>query len=342
MRILLLVIMLVAESVLAQSTGFWTTKGSQEVYYTEVIGEGRDVNQARENGFRIAVEQAVGGLVASSAEVQNGQLVRDEIVNYSSGYVTEYQIVQNSPGPMGVRTQMKVWVGRSKIANRLLNSSSENARVSGATAAVAIATTLRERQQGDRLLSTVLLDFPKRAFDIQIGRTQVNFNSDRSATLDVPIKIGLNKNFIKSLWEALEVTQNKNGNLAEITVKTPAFSGVGGTVSYADTEKYDMIARIMGNSKPMVKISFLNDASRVVYTTLYNMPALTHDGVFAGIPVFVDIGYYRPNAWFSGVASTAPYQLQINANQMIPATISIPVNSATLAQISQVNVEIVP
>jgi hypothetical protein len=45
----------------------------------------------------LAVEQALGTLISSETEVNNGRIVRDEIVSYASGYVDRFDIVSTQP-----------------------------------------------------------------------------------------------------------------------------------------------------------------------------------------------------------------------------------------------------
>ena len=88
------------------SVGQWIYNGTEKIYYIEVMGEGRSPEEARNNGFRLAVEQAVGTIVASESEVNNTRLVRDEIISYASGYIFKYEIIKQDPGGLGVKTTL--------------------------------------------------------------------------------------------------------------------------------------------------------------------------------------------------------------------------------------------
>ena len=47
-----------------------------------------------QNAFSEAIEQTVGVLVDAETVVKNDQLIRDEILTYSRGYVEKYEIVR--------------------------------------------------------------------------------------------------------------------------------------------------------------------------------------------------------------------------------------------------------
>lgn len=66
-----------------------------------VIGGDRAIarDQAIQDALRKAVEQAVGTLVSSETMVQNFQTLSDKIYTQSQGYIQNYQIVSETPGP---------------------------------------------------------------------------------------------------------------------------------------------------------------------------------------------------------------------------------------------------
>ena len=63
------------------TVGQWIYNGTEKVYYIEVEGEGPTPEEARLNGFRLAVEQSVGSIIASETEVRNERAIRDEIIS---------------------------------------------------------------------------------------------------------------------------------------------------------------------------------------------------------------------------------------------------------------------
>ena len=324
----------------AVSVGKWIYDQltGETVYYIEVAETGATVEQARQNGFRLAVEKAIGSIVASESEAHNGRLTRDEIISYSSGYVDRFEIVRTQSQGNEVQVYMKVWVRRSSIANRGLNSGKKDAEVDGMVASASVDTLTHERVSGDRLLQVILNDYPRRAFNIKIGKTQVNYNSQRQTQLDIPITVSFSEDYLKSLWSVLSATQNANGNMAEITVTGPGFFGIGGSARYTDTVKYQMLSNAMLSRKPMIKVTLIDEQNQPVYTVFYNMPALTHDGVFLGIPVFVEAGK-RTQKWFG--PSNIPYQMAVNGDRALPATVTVPLDSAVLAKITRVDMEMV-
>ena len=186
----------------AMTVGQWLWANNKRVYYIEVTGSGRTAEEARLNGFRLAVEQALGSVIASETEQRNSRIQRDEVISYAAGFVERYEMVNTMYTGSGYEITMRVWVQRTNLAERLLVKSRADGQIDGARASIAIDTAQYSRAQGDRLLTTVLRDFPERSFDIKIEPTRVEIDSYRNTQLIVPFLITWNKQYIKSLMES--------------------------------------------------------------------------------------------------------------------------------------------
>lgn len=74
-------------------------------------------NQALLNAQRAAVEQGVGLILDSQTQTQNFQVIRDEILTSSQGYVTKYLIVSEGPTPDRASYKVKI---KAEVAQNLL------------------------------------------------------------------------------------------------------------------------------------------------------------------------------------------------------------------------------
>jgi len=243
---------------------------NKRVYYIEVAGRGATESQARNNGFRLAVEQALGTLISSETEVQNGRIVRDEIISYAAGFVDRFEIVGSRSIDNEVEVTMKVWVGRSALADRLLNRTEQSGQVDGARASVQLQTLNQERATGDAILQQVLNDFPKRAFDIELKPTDV-VRQNRSAIMEINFRMTWNRDYLRSLWTALEATsQRTNRPAATITVNGGGwFGGFGGAAKYDDAVKLQLLANRMLFGLPTVLVTIRGAGREVLFTSCY-------------------------------------------------------------------------
>jgi hypothetical protein len=182
--------------------------GRQDYVQVDVVSEGVTVEQARLEGFRTAVNQAVGSVVATQTQTQNQRLTRDEIINYSSGFVDRFEILEQQDQGNRVRLKMQVWVAESRLAHRLLGQSYDSQHVPGGRIGAQVESMLEERQQGDRLIEAVMQDYPHRAFDVRVGKSRVKFDDYRRASIVTDVTIRWDTRFTDAVRDTLRRTQD--------------------------------------------------------------------------------------------------------------------------------------
>lgn len=317
------------------TAGKWIydTVSKEQVYYIEVEGIGASSPQARSNGFRLAVESALGTLISSESEAQNGKLLRDEIISYSAGYVEKFEIVQTRLVPEGVAVSMKVWVRRSALADRLLNRSVVAGQVDGPRASVQLQTINQERATGDALVLSVLNDFPRRAFDIKLNQTDIVRNN-RNPQIEIPFTISWNQDYLRSLWVALEATAQKTSSPEAVIGVNPGwgwmFKSYGGQAKFDDKNKYALLVNKMVGSSPSVLVSIKDSSQTILFSACYSYQELDHDPKYVvNEKRFVELSPYRATAFVNGA-----YKLK--------SRITIPVNPTTLQKASVIDMDIVP
>lgn len=200
---------------IAVTAGQWMLFNNKRVYYIEVNGQGRTAEEARMNGFRLAVEQALGSVIASETEQQNSRIRRDEVISYAAGFVERYEIASVMNTGSGYEIGMRVWVQRTNLAERLLVKSQADGAIDGARASIAVNTAQYSRAQGDLLFLSVLRDFPERSFDIKLWPTRVEMNSNRDTDLIIPFMITWNKNYTDSYFSASKAVSTCGWNGCE-------------------------------------------------------------------------------------------------------------------------------
>lgn len=186
------------------SIGQWIVQSNKKLYYTEVESTAPNFKDAQAEGFRLAVEYAVGSLILSDSVSENQHLSHDQIITYAAGYVDRYEIVHRSNVDNQIRLVMKVWVAHSAIADRLLNQSQSAGVVEGKSISAQASSIIHQRQTGDRVLQTVMADYPHRAFNVQMESTRAVLDTNRQVQLQIPVVIEWNKTYLGSLEEALK------------------------------------------------------------------------------------------------------------------------------------------
>lgn len=312
--------------------GQWLVlSNNKRVYYIEVAGRGDTLEQARNNGFRLAVEQALGTLISSETEVVNGRIQRDEIISYAAGYVDRFEIVNTEYQGRQAQVTMRVWVSRSALADRLLNRTEASAQIDGPRASVQLQTLNQERATGDALLQQVLNDFPKRAFDIELKNTDIS-RHNRNAVVEVNFRLKWSQDYLRSLCAVLEATDQKisaNQRAASIWVNGGGWfsSAVNCAARYDDTRKFELLAHRMHGLQPTVLVSLRGPAREIIHTSCYMYQEL--DNYASGHVTaqrFVQ---------FNNIGAT------INGTYVLPGRIPIAVRPDQLHMVNQVEIDVV-
>ena len=91
-----------------------------------VSGQGKTQDEAKQNAFRSAIEQAFGAFISSKTEILNDDLVKDEIVSISNGNIQKYEViseVQISNGDYAI--SLKATVSVTKLTSFVVSKGFE-------------------------------------------------------------------------------------------------------------------------------------------------------------------------------------------------------------------------
>lgn len=168
---------------------------------------GKTEAEARTNAFQLAVEHVVGQLILSEREVSNNQVVRNDIIQYSSGYVSRYDVKKRETSGNQEILLVDVYVKQSKIAQRLVNHSADKSRIDSKNLAVQVKTLSNQTKNGDKVLKTILNDYPSRALIVSHKDVYVERSQQRGLTMGVPVRLTWSNEYVESLGEALLATK---------------------------------------------------------------------------------------------------------------------------------------
>lgn len=187
--------------------GRWLFNSGEQVYEVEVEGVGDSPEQARENGFRLAVQHAVGSLNLRQTERDGDRITQDRQIIYSSGFIRDWRETRsyrNSGGQWAV--VMTVWVRHSSIADGLIGKTQVNsASIDGARQANIVQSRDREQQDAARLLAAVLEPWPLQALQIEHEPLRTVMTVDSRVQIVIPnMTIHWDLAHQKSLRETLD------------------------------------------------------------------------------------------------------------------------------------------
>ena len=111
---------------------------------------------------------------------------------YSGGYIQDFKIIKENKNSLSTTLLVDVWVSESKIANRLLNTSVNKGELDGGKLSAQLSTIVKDKDDAFKLLQIILNDFPSRAFEIDVDRTNFRISGKKNSTVEIPIEIHKN------------------------------------------------------------------------------------------------------------------------------------------------------
>ena len=147
--------------------------------------------ETRKLAFDKALTEVFGKLTVSEIEVDDQVVLRNQIITATSGYVTDYEVVEQKSDV----TIVDVWVSRARVEDRFLRKESKDGVIEGST----LAELKESLDKGDAeradMLRKVLRDFDAQAMTHSVDKVRFL----KSGNLEIDVKSEWNKNYLVSL-----------------------------------------------------------------------------------------------------------------------------------------------
>jgi hypothetical protein len=195
------------------------TGGSHSTVTIEKQCEGYSIEEAKRSCFSSAIEQVVGQVIVSDLEVSGDRITKDNVAQYSAGYVDDYVIQKQQQDDHGWwHLKMSITIASSKIAQRKILRGERIDIVDGLKARDQIDSQLEQRGDGDALIGQVLSSYPENAYVINSGQTEFKVSNLRQAYVDVPYSITMSRPWVEALNEALDVVAVNTSKCNKLTM----------------------------------------------------------------------------------------------------------------------------
>ena len=181
--------------------------------YIRKTGVGNTYEEAKHNAFKEAIEYQVGVVIASERESYNDKLIKNEILAYSSAFVDEYKIISQQNIGNKVQVVVDIKLSLLRISDRILSKGKDSKNLDGSKHDNQYKSFLENKQNGDRILSSVLNDYPRRAYDIKQSDYMVKIDTYRNLLLTIPYTMAWNPNYIASLNDAIKIVADGKPSL---------------------------------------------------------------------------------------------------------------------------------
>ena len=131
----------------------------RETITVTVMGLGSTVEGARKSAIQKAVRKALGEVVDAETIAKNGELIKDEVLTYSDGFISKTLDISGpeKDADLGLFTlTIQAEVIRSKVVKRLKEVNIKVVEIDGNSLLAQALSKMNRAQSGQQLLAKVL------------------------------------------------------------------------------------------------------------------------------------------------------------------------------------------
>ena len=180
-------------------------------------GVGSSVREANIDAVRNSVKSGVGIYLESQTLVKNLMLVEDKILNYSNGFVEEYEVLSIKSRHDGLyESKIRARIRRGKIHKALASLNLVKKEVRGKSLFANALTQLDRQEAVGGMVRNALDGFPTRALKVFVGNPSVISvdGSSKIATVSFPVNVKWDYKWLDQLTRRLDkATESKEHNL---------------------------------------------------------------------------------------------------------------------------------
>lgn len=200
-----------------------TTVGhAEEPEKTEKVvatGYGVNADKAKENAVRNAVEQVIGTYVTSDTIVKNSQLVKDEVLSFSGGYVKETRVISQKQDNDGLSVvQIEATVVSTKLKRKLESLNIATKQVDGGSLFGESFSKINAQKSGSEILGKILSKYPQAAYKIDVGRPEIKSTDQNknTAKVAIPLTVRWDDAFIDELKDVSSKVAKEELKMADM------------------------------------------------------------------------------------------------------------------------------
>lgn len=174
---------------------------SEQMETVVVNGIGTDLDKAKYNAARNALEQVIGTFISTESIIKNDKLIKDEVLAHSSGFLKEMAILGSERTQDGlIQVKIKAIVVSSKLKTRIDALRISDRSVNGENLFTEAFSKIDLQKRNQKLLNQFMQRYPSMAYSHTLyAPTIINTNAEAN-TADLQIRVD-------TQWEASFITE---------------------------------------------------------------------------------------------------------------------------------------
>ena len=133
-------------------------------------GVGMNETEATKDALGNAVRQAIGAIVGTDSLVQNEEIIRDQILTYSDGFVDKYEVVGKPTTALNGLTSVTIRarIVRSKLIQKAKAANISVLEVDGKGLFAEAVTKIEQKKSAAALIAEEFRDMPKKLIKAEV------------------------------------------------------------------------------------------------------------------------------------------------------------------------------
>ncbi|MCB7129064.1 MAG: hypothetical protein J3T61_05965 [Candidatus Brocadiales bacterium] len=209
MKILSPILLLLLTFTLAQETATEQQRRASVTEDTKTVvatGMGVDREAALKQALRSAVEQAIGVFLKTETVVENFQLIHDEILTHSRGYVQSFDIINEGQADGLYSMSLSAVVIVKELELALVELRLYTRPIEGETLFAKAFTQISETRDAVSLYQDLRNDYPRNCVKVVFGEPKIESGISDLVTIRIPYTFEWQEGYITKLIEVLEET----------------------------------------------------------------------------------------------------------------------------------------
>ena len=160
-------------------------------------GVGKTEASAKKAAFKEAIQKVVGVLVDSSTQVKNEEIIKDELLEYSGGFVSKSETLSSKKDDEGLfRVKVKCVVEKAQVKKKLESLSVITVKVDGLNLALKESSQADLRKNAASFISKAMTE-RKTCFKVEFPKTLEGIKRSEKGELKFPVRVNLDQEATK-------------------------------------------------------------------------------------------------------------------------------------------------
>ena len=166
-----------------------------------VEGIGKTEASAKKAAFREAIQKVVGVLIDANTQVKNEEIIKDEVLEYSGGFISKSEILSSKKDDEGlVRLKVKCVVEKTQVKKRLEDLKVLTVDLNGSGIAEKEMTKEEMRKDAAKFVNKALEE-RKKCYKLIVPSNVNDLEKTKDDKLVIPVEVSLDAEMVKK-WNS--------------------------------------------------------------------------------------------------------------------------------------------